>query len=349
MRLLQEYATRQRDAQRTWERTGPDMVRRASSDRLTLGHELLRACFGARGSKEGKGARGVRIAVPNPVLGGAPTCEIWRSEQRVRRGIHGDVAWAKDGSVLFGGVERQLRGGVEEGTRSHFEALLATLEIEGCPHLLRIWNFLPGINEEEGGIERYRLFNAGRAAAFEEHFGTAEAEARYCASSAVGTRGQRLVTWFAASRTPGIHFGSPRQVDAFRYPKQYGARPPSFSRATIAPPELGSIFFLSGTASIVGHATRHAESISRQLDETLRNIDALLGSEVAGHSLPSLAELDQVRVYLRHAGDLEAVREPLLQRIGSHAALAFIEADLCRAELLLEIEGIAGLHRTDRS
>ena len=46
---------------------------------------------------------------------------------------------------------------------------------------------------------------------------------------------------------------------------------------------------------------------------------------------------------LGFAADLELVREPLVRRIGPGPALYFVEADICRRDLLLEIEGVAGL------
>lgn len=284
-------------------------------------------------------------AVPNRVLGATPPVEVWTSGRAARRGRLGRVDWAEDGSILYGSLSTPLAGDLAGETAAHFADLLAATEARGFPHLLRVWNFLPGINDAENGTERYRLFNAGRAAAFDERYGVAGAETRFSASSAVGSTGDRLVTWFAAARSPGRHLGNPRQVHAFRYPTDYGPRPPSFTRATISPPELGQVLFLSGTASIAGHETRHVGELLLQLEESLHNIEILLQAAGAGNRLPGLGDFDLFRVYLRDAADLELVRAPLARRIGPRPALHFVEADICRAELLLEIEGVAGLPR----
>lgn len=285
-------------------------------------------------------------AVANRVLGSTPPVEAWTSGLPSERGRHGRVEWAENGRILFGSVASPLAGDLAGESAAHFGDLLAAAEARGFPHLLRVWNFLPGINAEENGTERYRLFNSGRAAAFDARYGVAGAETRFSASSAVGSAGDQLVTWFAAARSPGRHLGNPRQVHAFRYPTDYGPRPPSFTRATISPPELGQVLFLSGTASIAGHETRHVGELRLQLEETLHNIEVLLAAGAGDAArLPELPEFDLLRVYLRDAADLELVREPLLRRVGAGPALHFVEADICRADLLLEIEGIAGLPR----
>ena len=309
----------------------------APADRTLLVARFLGACPGVslRPTAE----------VANRALGTTPPVEVWTSDLAAERGRLGRVDWADNGRVLFGSLASPLAGDLALETEAHFAELLAAAEARGYPHLLRVWNFLPGINAAENGTERYRLFNSGRAAAFDARYGVAGAEARFSASSAVGSSGDQLVTWFASARAPGRHLGNPRQVHAFRYPTDYGPRPPSFTRATLAPPELGNVLFLSGTASIAGHESRHVGQLLLQLEETLHNIESLLQAAAIGEGgrLPGLAEFDFYRVYLRDAADLELVREPLRRRVGAGPALHFVEADICRADLLLEIEGVAGL------
>ncbi len=309
----------------------------APADRTLLVARFLGACPGVSATPSAE--------VPNRALGSTPPVEIWASGRDVVRGRLGRVAWAHNSLALFGSLASPLAGDLAAETEAHFADLLTAAEERGFPHLLRVWNFLPGINALENGSERYRLFNSGRAAAFDARYGVAGAEARFSASSAVGSSGDRLVTWFVAAREPGRHLGNPRQVHAFRYPTDYGPRPPSFTRATLAPPEIGDVLFLSGTASIAGHETRHVGELLLQLEETLHNIESLLQAAAIGERgrLPGLSDFDSLRVYLREASDLETVREPLRRRIGPKPTLHFVEADICRAELLLEIEGIAGL------
>ena len=283
------------------------------------------------------------IAPPNRVLAGPPRIEVWLSHRPVVRHRCGDLVWSEDGQVLFGALRRRLGGELVAESEASFRGLLELLDARGYPNLLRVWNLLPEINAEEGGVERYRLFNLGRSRAFEEHFGTAEAEQRYPASTAVGTTGDQLLVWFAASRFPGTHLENPRQDRAYRYPPAFGPKAPSFSRATVAPRELGDLVFLSGTASIVGCESRHRGCVRCQIGGTLTNIDSVF-AEAAPHlarPVETRSGFGFVRVYVRHRENLPTIRDVLAGRLDPGVQVLYLEADICRAELLLEIEGVA--------
>ncbi len=288
---------------------------------------------------------GPLLDVPNRRLDGGAALEFWWSDREVTRGRNGAVDWAEDGVTLAGAVRWPLADALESETREHFGELLDLLAARGYPHLQRVWNYLPGINDEQAGVERYRLFNAGRARAFEERFGERAAEARYSSSSAVGAPGDELVTGFIAARSPGRHLENPRQTPAFRYPAIYGPKSPSFCRATLTPAAAGPLLFLSGTASIVGHESRWPGEVEAQLDETLRNVEALAaGAErAAGCPVPRLDGFALVKTYVRDASDGPAIRAALARRGVRPESALFLEADICRAELALEIEGVAPL------
>lgn len=283
------------------------------------------------------------VAPPNRLLAGPPLVEVWLSPRPVARQRSSELAWSEDGAVLFGALRRRLGGALVAESEAVFRRLLALLEARGYPNLLRVWNLLPDINAEEGGVERYRLFNLGRARAFEARFGVAGAEPHYAASTAVGTTGDELFVWFAASRRPGTHLENPRQERAYRYPPAFGPKAPAFSRATVAPRELGELVFLSGTASIVGCESRHRGCVRCQIGETLTNIDAVFAA--AGPLLARPVEARSgfgfVRVYVRHPESLPAIRERLASHLEPGVQVLYLEADICRAELLLEIEGVA--------
>jgi chorismate lyase/3-hydroxybenzoate synthase len=96
--------------------------------------------------------------------------------------------------------------------------------------------------------------------------------------------------------------------------------------------------FVSGTASIVGHQSRHREDIVLQCNEVLENIEQLLKAADDKAGLDALAH---IKVYLRHAGHLEVVREALRDRLKHGEPSLVLQGELCRTELLLEIEGLA--------
>ena len=103
--------------------------------------------------------------------------------------------------------------------------------------------------------------------------------------------------------------------------------------------------FISGTASITSSETRHLGDAATQTRETLDNIVALVSEEnLRRHGLPglgtSLEGLGLVRVYIKRQEDYAKVRAVCEQRLGELPAVYAI-ADVCRPDLLVEIEGIA--------
>jgi chorismate lyase/3-hydroxybenzoate synthase len=228
--------------------------------------------------------------------------------------------------VFFGSVRVEDDDDVERAARLAYDEILRTTIERGFPHLIRVWNHVRDINEGEGDAERYKRFCAGRHDAFAAAQWPKD---RLPAASAVGIRGRGLAVHYLAATAPGRQIENPRQVSAYDYPPEYGRRSPSFARATI----FDGTLFIAGTASIVGHETRHAGDVHAQLRETLTNLETIAGAAGRG-----LGDLTHVKLYLRNAADEEianAVRTAIPQ-----ARHAVMEADICRRELLLEIEAI---------
>jgi chorismate lyase/3-hydroxybenzoate synthase len=192
---------------------------------------------------------------------------------------------------------------------------------------------VPAINRVDDGLERYRSFCRGRAEAFEAHHGPLF-QSRLCASSAVGSTGGELLVWFLASRERGLPRENPRQVSAYSYPPCYGPRSPSFARATRCPAAAGDALLLSGTASIVGHRSVHAGDVARQVEETLDNLEELLPAD-------RRLRFQALKVYVRRAEDLAVVRAAVAARLEPALPVLYVQADVCREELLVEIEGVA--------
>ena len=211
----------------------------------------------------------------------------------------------------------------------------------GPRRLARIWNYVPGINQTGAdGLETYRSFCRGRSLAFEERFGPGFTR-EVPAASAVGSEGGDLVIVFAAAEEDLVHVENPRQVPAYNYPADHGPRAPSFARATsVGQADQTRAVFISGTAAIRGHATVQADQALQELDCTLENLEEIgracgLGPRLDGGA----GAARHYKVYLRHAADFppieRAVRERLLVA-GDH--VSFLRADICRAELRIEIE-----------
>ena len=278
---------------------------------------------------------GLAIRVPLPQLGDVPVMERWSAPDAPVVERRGEARVARTDDLLLGVVERAGER-VEEDTLEAYGHMLALCRASGA-HLQRVWNVIPRLHGTRDGLDRYMLFCRGRARAFERHHG-AGFERHLCACSAVGSLEGPQVLWFLAARLRGEHLENPRQLSAYRYPARYGPRSPSFARATRAPRALGGHLWVSGTASIVGHESLHAGDVVRQTEETIRNLRALVLGRL---DLPLRGRLEQVKVYLRRPDDLAVVRELVERELGASGHVLWLRADICRPELLVEIEGVA--------
>jgi chorismate lyase / 3-hydroxybenzoate synthase len=291
-------------------------------------------------------AHGVIGSVPLPLLGTAtPVQDAWLGHGATTAGANAHGArWQHDGDWLFGVIDVAEEAGLEAAASHAYAGLFDALHATGFPHLMRVWNYVPRINEEGAAMERYKLFNAGRQQAFldagERAFEGAPA------ACAIGSADGPLRVRFLASRRAVCHVENPRQISAYRYPQRYGPRAPTFSRAALAEAGDGRLgLFISGTASIVGHESVHHGDVRAQVRETVANLQAVLDNARSKSSARwSLHDLHGV-VYVRHAQDHAAVVDELARvapDLGRDAEpLLFLHADICRRELDVEIEGHA--------
>lgn len=286
--------------------------------------------------------------VAAPLLGRSAGAvnEVWYSADFCRSGEFAGIRFRLDDNVLYGVLDVEeasyrssalpLQHAAEDAYRRIFELL----DREACPHLWRTWNYLADINAERDGLERYRQFNIGRHDAFLASGRLARGNVP--AACALGTARGPLTIAFMAGRTAPTPIENPRQVSAYHYPAQYGPRSPTFSRAAFARLPGQELLFISGTASIVGHQTVHPGDVAGQTQETLTNIAALIESANAqARATPyALAELS-FRAYIRHADDYPCVQAIIEEQVGSDAAVVYVQADICRDDLLVEIEAMA--------
>ena len=293
--------------------------------------------------------------VPTLTLGNAVgTAEIWRAPGPLRSGRSGSLDYRANDQVLFGSLTLSettaepagdspdsLAGTVlERTTERAYSEVFQCLESVGFPHLIRVWNYLPDINRATDGTERYRQFNAARRRAF--HTANRQTQGNVPAACVLGSvRGTSLTLYFLASKQTCIAVENPRQIAAYRYPAEYGASPPTFSRATLVP-AAAPVLFISGTASIVGHTTMHVGDVLRQTRETVANIRALTKQANQHCGRPCfVAENFLYKVYLRHAADLAAVEHELRSLLGANLPVLFVQAEVCRDQLLVEIEAVS--------
>ena len=265
---------------------------------------------------------------------GAPqsSLEVWQAESAtVERGTQDGCVWARTDKLQFTAASAPLAQGDDfEATAYAVYQQLLTV-IEKCPHpeLVRFWNYIPNINHGAGDSENYKRFCTGRLRAFSEHN---LQDLQFPAASAVGHYGTGITVYALTASTSAEHHANPRQVDAFKYPRQYGPSSPSFARATTIELDEQRLCFISGTASILGHSSVHQGDLRLQLYTTNDNILYLL--KETGFKANQIRTL---RVYLRHKSDLDECQR-IVSELFPGTTVLFTHADICRADLLVEIE-----------
>jgi chorismate lyase / 3-hydroxybenzoate synthase len=299
------------------------------------------------GQPRGLGACPI-VCLDLPQFNGPPLAEVWTSSLPVTYHQASGIHCAMNDEVLFGAVQVEESPGasLDLVTYRAYRRLLAQAHALGYPHLLRVWNYFPHINRESDGLERYRRFCAGRHQALAE--GLSDFPRTLPAGTAVGTMCGPLSIHFLAARQPGTHVENPRQVRAYEYPRVYGPRSPSFARATLRPSISGSHLLIAGTASVVGHVSVHIGAPHTQTLEIIRNLNALITQTERLHGVTRGQWYGQAlfKIYIRHPEHFATVRDVLAEQLPSHTQLLYLQGEMCRSELLLEVEGILGQEKT---
>ena len=103
------------------------------------------------------------------------------------------------------------------------------------------------------------------------------------------------------------------------------------------------MIFVSGTASVVGHETVNAGNLDAQLHETVRNLDEVIAcaAQRAGRDA-RFRDSSTAKLYVRHPADAPTLVDRV-REVAPDTSLLVVESDICRADLLLEIEAVVCL------
>lgn len=285
------------------------------------------------------------VPVALPQLDSPSRVEVWRCDGPIKCGTWDLLRFAQGTHLTMGHIALDLRTqpGMREASRLAYDVLQAYLQQSPHPWPLKIWNYIPAINEGAGDEELYRQFCLGRADAVLIDPGDLPP---LPAATAIGApRAEAaLQVYFLAGALPGLDVENPRQVSAWRYPRQYGPRSPLFSRGTILTLNGSRQFLISGTASVVGHQTHHENQVANQLSESLRNVHSLLdeGHRLMGDTRARLDRNGILKVYIRNTEDYAVIRQTLEAEAPPEIQRIYLQGDICRENLLTEIDGIVG-------
>lgn len=267
--------------------------------------------------------------------------EIWTSDHPVNCGSNEILQFASDGFHHFLTVSvKEQNSDLREIGRLAYDSIFEILNKNNYSNISRVWNHIPNINEFSDAKERYTKFCHGRAEAFQKNVNI------YPAATGIGCWGDRLCIYML-STTQDIHkyIENPNQTPAYKYPSKYGIKSPSFARAAYANYSSGSgRLYISGTASILGYETVHAGNAAKQCETTIENIRVLISdSNLSNYGIKknfTLANIDCIKVYIKNDEDFETIRDICSKEFSKDKSIAYLKADVCRNDLLVEIEGL---------
>jgi len=149
--------------------------------------------------------------------------------------------------------------------------------------------------------------------------------------------------YFLAAKNKNIDYlENPLQTPAYYYPQKYGIESPSFSRASVLSLQGKNRLFVSGTASILGSETVFENNLLKQFETTVNNISTLISRQnFKAHNLDdgyTLNDIEAVKVYYRKSEDRDIIIKLCEERFSNEAKIHYLNVDICRKDLLLEIE-----------
>lgn len=319
--------------------------------------EIIRARFG-------EASPVTTFVVQPPCCGAALGVELWAqggTDVTVKRFGPHLLAVESEGIrwIHCGGIRGQAGAdGAYGESLSAFRQMQRQLAVAGVgfDQVVRTWLYVNQIISGENGLQRYQELNRARTDFYRgirlcaRNRAPWAPEAIYPASTGIGTHGTNIAMSCMAldSRRPDVFLmplENPQQTAAYDYHAKYSPQSPKFSRAMAVVQGHFVSLLVSGTASIVNTRTCHAGDIVRQTEQTIENIKRLIAPEnSARHGLPgagaTLKDIAKLRVYVKQQQDYEKCREVCERRLPRVPAI-YLRADVCRSDLLVEIEAVA--------
>ena len=242
------------------------------------------------------------------------------------------------------GLASDGRGGdTSSRAKQAFDRMSAVLRRERLTfgHVVRQWNYIEdivGLRTVRGKrCQNYQAFNDVRTL----FYGRSDFPSGYPAATGIGQAAGGVILEFTALEAPAgvriVPLSNPRQVDAHRYgvgvlvgspiTEMPDKTSPKFERAKLLARGRSRLVYVSGTAAVLGQKSVGRGNVEAQTRTTVRNIAALSGP------------LSYLRAYVKRAADIPKVRRVCERAFGPIPAL-YVRADVCRPELLVELEGI---------
>lgn len=273
---------------------------------------------------------------------------LWKREYITEPSGSAMLFQREDTRVLIGNAEATQLDACRKNAEDAFSTLGRLLKTAGQSpgQVVRQWNYMENITSSSGDKQCYQEFNNVRSDFYSGHFN----KNGYPAATGIGTnRGGVIIEFVSVNSGHAIHIplDNSLQVSAHDYSENVliGENhdiksTPKFERARYLELFGKKQIFISGTASIRGEKTIGAGDPEKQTEITIQNMQHLYSqkvlSSVSSHPLQPV--YGHARVYLKHRKDYPVIKKTFKKYYGN-LPVVYILADICRDDLLVEIEG----------
>ncbi|MFA9388728.1 MAG: hypothetical protein ACERKD_02910 [Prolixibacteraceae bacterium] len=253
--------------------------------------------------------------------------------------------------AVIGSVKVNLGSNLLQNVEQAFETmdiLLAKCGM-GFQNLVKQWNYIERMLEDDLGIQRYQIFNDIRTKYYDTDF----EGIGFPASTEIGlSNGGILIEFFAIKGRD--KFCKPLSNPLQKAPHEYSAEvlsergmntkilptTPKVERAQFLTLNQQSMIFVTATPAVVGERTTFKANVKEQLGFILENYKKLLTKanlEKAGIVGLGAGKYSLVKVYVRNEADFPTIQNVLVSFFPD-VSLVLVQADLPRKDFLLEIE-----------
>lgn len=253
-----------------------------------------------------------------------------------------------DTEILVGNVQANTNHSCKINSEKSFEGLIDIFHTVKFPikSIVRQWNYLEDILGFDGDEQRYQEFNNVRSIVYGNSF----EEGGYPAATGIGMNRGGVIIEFVAVKSSEVithPVDNPEQIAAHVYSEKVLVgeecvlkTTPKFERARYFGLNDKKMIFISGTASITGEKTVGIDDPVEQTEVTIQNIKRLYSEDILkGLSKDKLhAKYGHARVYVKVRKDFAAIKKTFKKHF-PNLPVVYIIADICRDNLLVEIEG----------
>ncbi len=273
---------------------------------------------------------------------------FWTTEL-ISKGENGAVMFEKEGSkILIGNVQSFKNVSCRTNSELAFLQLSQIFNQVGFPvnSIVRQWNYIEDILGFDAQDQRYQAFNNVRSS----FYGNSFVHTGYPAATGIGMNQGGIIIEFIAIQSDELvssPIDNPEQISAHAYSEKVLVgeecvlkTTPKFERARYLELFGKKIIFISGTASIRGEHTVGVGSPAEQTEITISNIGQLYTKQVLSkiNTDELTPKYGHARVYIKDRKDYNAIRKTFKTHFGN-LPVVYIIADICRNDLLVEIEG----------